>query len=64
MLLVDNDQRKIRDRSENCRARAHNDSGFAALDPMPLLGPLSVRKSGMQNGNLIPKNLSTQSNLI
>src|ERR1700747_3168612 len=57
MPLIDDDQRKVSDGSENCRARAHDDSGFASLDSMPLLGTLAVRESGVQNGDLIAENL-------
>ena len=42
MFFVDNDQREIRDRSENSRARADDHARFAASDAMPLLRALFV----------------------
>ena len=39
------------------RARPGDDSRFAALDAMPLLGALGIGETGMENGDLVSEDL-------
>jgi hypothetical protein len=57
VLLVDNDQREIGDRSEDCRACADDHTGFAALDAVPLFGAFAVGERGVQDGNFVTEDL-------
>ena len=55
LLLVDDDERQVPDRSEHRRARSHRDARFAAADAVPLLGALVIGERRVQDGDLFAK---------
>jgi hypothetical protein len=57
VFFVDDDQREIGNRGEDRGTRAHDHASLAALDAMPLLRALFIRKCGVQDGNFIAEDL-------
>ncbi len=57
VFLVDDDQREIGDRREDCGPRADDHARVSALDAVPLLGALAVGECGVQDGDFIAEDL-------
>ena len=57
MLFVDDDERQVGHRREYRRARAYHNVGLAVADALPLLGALVIAQRGVQNGDLVGKDL-------
>ena len=57
VFFVDDNQREIGNRREDCGARADDHARVSALDAVPLLGALFVGKRGMQDGDFVAEDL-------
>jgi hypothetical protein len=53
MFLVNDNQPEIPDWREDRRARSDDNVGFAVMDPVPFIMPLSERKMTVKNGNSV-----------